>query len=59
MTKKLEKLIEAHRAEAKRRNAEIVNLGWVLDKDGILSKTTEGKLESYFANKNCIAHIWH
>lgn len=58
MTKKLEKLIVAHKAEALRRRVVIVNLGWFVEKDAIVSKTSDGKFVSYYKTPRTIVHQW-
>ena len=58
MNKRMQrKLIRAHIAEAKLRNAKIYNLGWWMDDGAIASITAKGELQSRLLAGQ-VTHEW-
>lgn len=53
-----ELMSEAHEQEAASVGVEIYNFGWVAGNDHILSKTSDGLLETTINKKGKISHEW-
>jgi hypothetical protein len=52
-----DELVQLHVREAERRNAVIMNLGYVTTDDSILSKTNCGMLDTYISHGK-VMHDW-